>query len=182
MWVSPSSGDGQPAKVVRISQVFVALGSNIEPDIRMPQAARALKHTFADARFSRCYRSPAFGFKGPDFINAVAGFKTAMSIAMLLQVLRDIEALCGREATAPKWEPRAMDLDLLLYGELVGTGAGYTLPRPDLLKRAYMLGPLAELAPGQIYPPAGPTMGELWQQFPRSERTLAPLALDLNAA
>jgi 2-amino-4-hydroxy-6-hydroxymethyldihydropteridine diphosphokinase len=165
-----------------MSQVFVALGSNIEPAIRMPQAARALKGTFPDARFSSCYSNPAFGFKGPDFINAVAGFDATMSIATLLGVLRDIEAQCGREASAPKWEPRAMDLDLLLYGNVVGSGPGYTLPRPDLLKRAYMLGPLAELAPDWIYPPAGPSMHELWQQFPHDERTLAPVALDLNAA
>ena len=165
-----------------MSQVFVALGSNIEPAIRMPQAARALRHIFPDARFSRCYSNPAFGFKGPDFVNAVAGFNTTMSIAMLLAVLRQIEAQCGREASAPKWEPRAMDLDLLLYGDVVGTGPGYTLPRPDLPKRAYMLGPLAQLAPDWIYPPAGPTINELWQQFPHGERALVPLALDLNAA
>src|SRR6516164_1053702 len=109
-----------------MSQVFVALGSNIEPAIRLPQAARALKASFPDARFSSCYSNPAFGFKGPDFINAVAGFDATMSIATLLRVLRDIEAQCGREASAPKWEPRAMDLDLLLYGNVVGSGPGYT--------------------------------------------------------
>ncbi|HWW21156.1 MAG TPA: 2-amino-4-hydroxy-6-hydroxymethyldihydropteridine diphosphokinase, partial [Steroidobacteraceae bacterium] len=93
-----------------------------------------------------------------------------------------IEARCGRTPAAPKWAPRAMDLDLLLYGELIGRGPGYTLPRPDLLKRAYMLGPLAQLAPDLRYPPSGATIGQLWAQFPQAEGALTALELDLNAA
>jgi 2-amino-4-hydroxy-6-hydroxymethyldihydropteridine diphosphokinase len=167
---------------VSLPKVFVAMGSNIDASSRMLQAALALKSHFADVRFSGCYRNPAFGFNGPDFINAAAGFESRFSIVQLLQIMRGIEAQCGREASAPKWLPRAMDLDLLLYGEVVGAGPGYTLPRPDLVKRVYMLGPLSELAPTAIYPPDGPTIGELWQQFPRSEHTLERLTLDLNAA
>jgi 2-amino-4-hydroxy-6-hydroxymethyldihydropteridine diphosphokinase len=75
-----------------------------------------------------------------------------------------------------------MDLDLLLYGDLVATGEGYTLPRRDLLRRVYMLGPMADLAPDWLYPPSGPTIGELWRRFPQSEHQLTPLPLDLNAA
>jgi 2-amino-4-hydroxy-6-hydroxymethyldihydropteridine diphosphokinase len=164
-----------------MSQVFVAIGSNLDPTTRVPQAARALKRSFADVRFSNCYSNPAFGFRGPDFVNAVAGFVTTLPIPALLQSLREIEQQCGRAATDPKWEPRAMDLDLLLYGDEVGTGPGYTLPRPDLLKRIYMLGPLAQLAPDLIYPPSGPSIAQLWQRFPRDGHSLVPLELDLNA-
>lgn len=161
-------------------QAFVAIGTNIDPHARMLQAAKALKRSFSDVRFSKCYRNPAFGFDGPDFFNAVAGFSTALAIAQLLQELREIEAQCGRQACAPKWEPRAMDLDLLLYDAVVGTGPGYTLPRPDLLKRAYMLGPLAQLAPELLYPPSGPTIGDLWRAFARADGSLFALELDLN--
>jgi 2-amino-4-hydroxy-6-hydroxymethyldihydropteridine diphosphokinase len=165
-----------------MSQVFVALGSNVDPTTRMRQAARALKETFGDARFSRCYANPAYGFEGEAFINAVAGFHTSLTIAELLRALRGIEGRCGRGAADPKWGPRAMDLDLLLYDAVVGSGPGYTLPRPDLLKRVYMLGPLAQLAPDYLYPPAGPTIAQLWEQFPRAQHTLLPVELDLNAA
>jgi 2-amino-4-hydroxy-6-hydroxymethyldihydropteridine diphosphokinase len=165
-----------------MSQVFVAIGSNIDPGARVLQAARALKATFRDARFSSCYRNPAFGFDGSDFVNAVVGFSSLLPIEALLPVLREIETHCGREAAAPKWEPRAMDLDLLLYDAVVGSGPGYTLPRPDLLRRVYMLGPLAQIAPDLIYPPSGPTVGELWRDFPRGEHSLIALSLDLNAA
>jgi 2-amino-4-hydroxy-6-hydroxymethyldihydropteridine diphosphokinase len=163
------------------ARVFIALGSNIDPAARLQQAARALKEIFPDVRFSRCYRNPAFGFDGPDFINGVAGFSTALPISSVLRVTRDIESRCGREPEAPKWAPRAMDLDLLLYGERIGSGPGYTLPRPDLLKRVYMLGPMAQLAPQLRYPPSGPTIGELWAQFPQAQHPLVSLDLDLNA-
>jgi 2-amino-4-hydroxy-6-hydroxymethyldihydropteridine diphosphokinase len=165
-----------------VVQAFVAIGSNLDPAARMLQAARAIKQRFPDARFSRCYRNPAFGFEGPDFYNAVVGFSTALPVEALLPSLHGIEALCGRARADPKWEPRKMDLDLLLYGDVVGAGPGYTLPRRDLARRVYMLGPLAELAPDRLYPPAGPTIGQLWEQFPRAEHVLEPLELDLNAA
>jgi 2-amino-4-hydroxy-6-hydroxymethyldihydropteridine diphosphokinase len=163
------------------TQVFVAIGSNVDAAERMRQAARAIRQRFADARFSRCFRNPAYGFEGPDFYNAVTGFTTTLPIEALLPSLREIEARCGRGPADARWGPRAMDLDLLLYGDLVATGEGYTLPRRDLLRRVYMLGPMADLAPGWRYPPSGPTIGELWGRFPQSEHQLTPLPLDLNA-
>ena len=165
-----------------MSLAFVALGSNIEPQARMTQAARALKDRFPDCRFSRCYSNAAFGFDGPDFVNAVAGLTTQLPIAALLSQLQEVEALCGRSRDDPKWAPRAMDLDLLLFGDTVGSGPGYTLPRPDLKRRVYMLGPLAELAPDVVYPPAGATIAQLWCPFDGDRQALRPMALDLNAA
>ncbi len=163
-------------------QAFVAIGSNLDPAARMLQAAGALRQRFPDARFSRCYRNPAFGFEGPDFYTAVVGFSTSLPIEALLPQLHEIEALCGRARADPKWQPRRMDLDLLLYGDVVGSGPGYALPRRDLARRIYMLGPLAELAQELLYPPAGPTIGQLWAQFPRTGHQMEALPLDLNAA
>jgi 2-amino-4-hydroxy-6-hydroxymethyldihydropteridine diphosphokinase len=163
-------------------QAFVAIGSNVDPDERMVQAARAIRQRFADARFSRCYRNPAFGFQGPDFYNAVTGFSTTLPLEALLPALREIELRCGRERADARWAPRKMDLDLLLYGNVVGAGRDYTLPRRDLSRRVYMLGPLAELAPDLLYPPSGPTIARLWERFPQSGHVLTPLALDLNGA
>jgi 2-amino-4-hydroxy-6-hydroxymethyldihydropteridine diphosphokinase len=170
------------APAPRIVQAFVAIGSNVDPAERMLQAARAIRQRFADARFSRCYRNPAYGFEGPDFYNAVTGFSTTLPLDALLPSLREIEARCGRERADARWAPRRMDLDLLLYGDVVGAGPGYTLPRRDLSRRVYMLGPLAEIAPDLLYPPSGPTIARLWEQFPQSEHLLTPLPLDLNAA
>jgi 2-amino-4-hydroxy-6-hydroxymethyldihydropteridine diphosphokinase len=164
-----------------MSQVYIAVGSNVDAMARMQQAAQSLKRSFADTRFSDCYSNPAYGFEGPEFINAVAGFRTELTIVQVLQVLHEIEGQCGRLPEDPKWGPRAMDLDLLLYDAVVGSGPGYTLPRPDLLKRAYMLGPLAQLAPDYLYPPAGPTIAQLWERYP-AQHALLRLELNLNAA
>jgi 2-amino-4-hydroxy-6-hydroxymethyldihydropteridine diphosphokinase len=155
-----------------MSQVFIAIGGNVEPATRLPEAARALKARFPDARFSACYCNPAAGFEGADFLNAVAGFSTELPVPELLHVLHGIEE---------QWGPRAIDLDLLLYGDVVGEGAGYTLPRPDLLRRIYMLGPLAELAPQWPHPLSGCSIGELWAAFPRAEGAMTRTGPDLNA-
>ncbi len=165
-----------------MSEVFVALGSNIDPDERLQSAARLLKSHFPDARFSSCYRNAAVGFEGEDFVNAVVAFSTDLPVLELLRLLHAIEEQCGRGRADSKWGPRAMDLDLLLYGEEVGEGPGYVLSRRDMLRRAYMLGPLAELAPDVPHPVARETIGALWQAFPQADHPMTPTAPDLNAA
>jgi 2-amino-4-hydroxy-6-hydroxymethyldihydropteridine diphosphokinase len=164
-----------------MSRVYVAIGGNIDPETRLPLAARELRRRFPDARFSSCYRNPAFGFEGADFYNAVVGFHTALEVDALLVQLQEIEALCGRDRTEAKWAPRAMDLDLLLYGERLARTARYELPRPDLLRRSYMLGPLAELAPQLRHPLTARTMADHWQELARQPHAHERLALDLNA-
>jgi 2-amino-4-hydroxy-6-hydroxymethyldihydropteridine diphosphokinase len=165
-----------------VKPVFVALGSNIDPVRRLLQAARLLKAAFPDVRFSSSYRNPAVGFVGEDFINAVAAFSCPLPVIELLAQLHHIEERCGRGRGAPKWEPREMDLDLLLYGDEVGEGPGYALPRRDLLRRPYMLGPLAELAPGVIHPVDGRSIGALWAHYRQADHVMTVSAPDLNAA
>ena len=164
-----------------MTSVYVAIGGNIDPETRLPLAARELRRRFPDARFSSCYRNPAFGFEGADFYNAAAGFHSTLEVDALLVQLQEIEALCGRDRTEAKWAPRAMDLDLLLYGERLARTARYELPRPDLLRRTYMLGPLAELAPQLRHPLTARTMADHWQELSLQPYAHERLALDLNA-
>ncbi len=156
-------------------RVFVAAGSNIDPERHLTLAAEELERSFPDVRFSSWYRNRAVGFEGPDFINFVAGFTTELDVREIIARLQQIEALCGRPRHAPKWAPRSMDLDILLYGDRVCEEPGLTLPRPDLLRRAYMLGPLAELAPEVVHPTAGATIGELWDRFDKTSHPLQRL-------
>ncbi len=153
-------------------QVYVAAGSNVEPERHLALAAAELERVFGPVRFSPWYRNKAVGFEGADFINFVVGFETALPVRAVLARLQAIEAQCGRPRDAPKWAPRTMDLDILLYGDRVCEEPGLTLPRPDLLKRPYMLGPLADLAPELAHPTAGATIGELWQRFDRAAHRL----------
>ncbi len=138
-------------------------------------ASRELARQFPGVRCSPWYRNRAVGFEGEDFINFVAGFATERPVAEVLRVLHAIEALCGRPRAAPRWAPRSMDLDVLLYGDLVCQEPHLKLPRPDLLKRAYMLGPLADLAPDLVHPTERRTIGELWQRFDRAAHPLVPV-------
>jgi 2-amino-4-hydroxy-6-hydroxymethyldihydropteridine diphosphokinase len=159
-----------------VPEVYVAAGSNVEPQRHMSQAVAELEREFPGVRFSSWYRNRAVGFDGEDFINLVAGFATTLPVRAVLERLHAIEARCGRPRDAPRWAPRSMDLDVLLYGDLVCEEPGLNLPRPDLVKRAYMLGPLAELAPGVVHPTTKLSVGELWRRFDRDAHPLERLA------
>jgi 2-amino-4-hydroxy-6-hydroxymethyldihydropteridine diphosphokinase len=168
--LEPISPNPQPDK--RMSQVYVAIGSNVNAEVNVGKAARELGRLFPDARFSSWYRNPAVGFEGDDFINGVVGFTTDLPLRAVIEQLHAVEGLCGRPRDAPRWAPRAMDLDVLLYDNIVCSEPGMTLPRPDLLKRPYMLGPLAELAPELVHPVAGLTIAELWRRFDKSSHAM----------
>jgi 2-amino-4-hydroxy-6-hydroxymethyldihydropteridine diphosphokinase len=158
-----------------VPEVYLAAGSNVDPERHMQQAVAELRREFPGVRFSSWYRNRAVGFDGDDFINLVAGFGTALPVHAVVERLHAVEGRCGRARAAPRWAPRSMDLDVLLYGDLVCEEPGLRLPRPDLLKRAYMLGPLAELAPEVMHPTARLTIGELWRRFDRDAHALERL-------
>ena len=163
-------------------RVFVAAGSNVEPEHNLERACAEIAHTWPDARFSRAYRNAAVGFEGPDFINLVMGFSAAQPLESVINLLQNIETSCGRPRYAPKWASRTMDLDVLMYGDRVEKTATYTLPRPDLLKRPYMLGPMAEIAPEVMHPTAHKTIGELWAAFDRDGHAMQEVKLKVPQA
>lgn len=148
-----------------MAQVYVAAGSNVEPLAHLTRAVTELARRFNELTVSPWYRNRAVGFEGEDFINLVFGFCTDLAVHEALRSLREVETLCGRPRNAPKWAARSMDLDVLLYDDLVLDDPALTLPRPDLLLRPYMLGPLADIAPDLRHPTQGRTIGELWAAF-----------------
>jgi 2-amino-4-hydroxy-6-hydroxymethyldihydropteridine diphosphokinase len=151
------------------SDVLVAAGSNVEPMPNLRRALDVLRREFPGLRVSNAYANAAVGFEGDDFVNLVVRFATDVSVPQVLARLHEAEAACGRARDAPKWAPRSMDLDVLLYGDLVCAEPGLTLPRPDLLRRPYMLGPAAEIAPQVVHPTARRTLAELWREMQRRE-------------
>ncbi len=158
-------------------RVFVAAGSNVEPEKNLVRACADIRHSWNDAVFSRAYRNVAVGFDGPDFINLVLGFTTAQPLEAVIARLRAIETQCGRPRYAPKWASRTMDLDVLMFGDRVEKTTEYTLPRPDLLKRPYMLGPMAEIAADVVHPTANKTIGQLWEAFDRDGHVMNPVEM-----
>jgi 2-amino-4-hydroxy-6-hydroxymethyldihydropteridine diphosphokinase len=158
-----------------VTAVFVAAGSNVEPVANLHRALDVLVRQYPSLRCSRAYRNAAVGFEGDDFVNLVVAFDTDDDVHAVLERLHEAEAACGRARNAPKWAPRSMDLDILLYGDTVADEPGLVLPRPDLVRRAYMLGPTAELAPDLVHPTLGSTMRELWQAFDRGAHAMQPV-------
>jgi 2-amino-4-hydroxy-6-hydroxymethyldihydropteridine diphosphokinase len=162
-----------------LARVLIAAGSNVDPARNLRIALDVLQRHFAPMRVSRAYRNAAVGFEGDDFINLVLRFETDWPLEAVIERLHEAEAACGRARDAPKWAPRAMDLDILLYGDEVRDEPGLKLPRPDLLRRPYMLGPAAEVAPEVRHPTQHETLGALWRRMQASQsHAMSPVDID----
>ena len=164
-----------------MTRVFVAAGCNVDAERNLRLASHELVKTFGKVEFSPAYQNVAAGFEGDDFINFVAAFDTELPVRAVVAELQRIEGLCGRERDAPKWAPRSMDLDILLFGDRVCDEPGLVLPRPDLLRRAYMLGPMADIGGEVIHPLEQRTISDLWQRFDRDAHPLTRIELSLGA-
>jgi 2-amino-4-hydroxy-6-hydroxymethyldihydropteridine diphosphokinase len=138
---------------------FVALGSNLDdPPARIRRALQALAALPGTrlVRQSSLYRNPPSGYPDqPDFVNAVAQIETSLEPRALLSGLLAIERVHGRRRGLPNG-PRTLDLDLLLYGERTLREPGLTVPHPRMPARAFVLVPLAEIAPDAVVPGRGP--------------------------
>jgi 2-amino-4-hydroxy-6-hydroxymethyldihydropteridine diphosphokinase len=135
---------------------------NAEHHIR--GAVRALINSFGDAEISPVYRSRSVGFEGGDFINLAARIQTAFKPGELRQYLRNLEDRYGLNRAAPKWSDRTLDIDILLFDDLVIRTDELVLPRTDILRFAHVLKPLVDIAPDLEHPIEGKTYAELWAQ------------------
>lgn len=133
-------------------QAFVAIGANLGDAEAAVKAAMvaigALQRTQVTAR-SSLYRSEPVGAEGPDFINAVVAVRTGLDAEQFLVALQRLETLAGRERPFPN-APRTLDLDLLMHGNSVIDTPALTLPHPRMRERAFVLKPLAEIAPDKV--------------------------------
>jgi 2-amino-4-hydroxy-6-hydroxymethyldihydropteridine diphosphokinase len=138
-----------------MAQAFIGVGSNIEPEKNIREALRRLGQYVHLTAISTFYLEPAIdGPDEPAFYNGVVTIETDLRPVKLKQeVLRRIESTLGRQRNANKNAPRTIDLDLLLYDDLVESDL--SLPHPDILKRAFVAIPLSELAPDLVLPGAG---------------------------
>jgi 2-amino-4-hydroxy-6-hydroxymethyldihydropteridine diphosphokinase len=161
-----------------MADVYVAAGSNVRPDFYIKRALTLLEQEFPPLRISPIYRNRAVGFEGEDFLNLVVGFTTTLQLREVRSRLQSIEAQCDRPRDAPKWAGRTMDLDILLYDAIVSDEPGLVLPRPDLIRRAYMLKPMVDLAPDVIHPVLGKTMREIWDDSDLKGHELVETTID----
>jgi 2-amino-4-hydroxy-6-hydroxymethyldihydropteridine diphosphokinase len=146
-------------------RVYVSMGSNIDPGDHLVLAAEALRQRFGEVALSSVYRSRAVGFEGPPFLNLVAGFDTDLPPEAVVTMLRNVEDWHGRDREAPRFSSRPLDLDLLLYGDRVIRRGDLQVPRDEILEQAFVLWPLAELAPDLVHPETGYSMKALREAF-----------------
>jgi len=150
-----------------MTTVLLSLGSNLQPQHYLYLAVEELRERFGALRVSPAYRTPAVGFDGPDFLNNAVMLETDMPLSELDQWLHAVEDAHGRDRSGPRFSDRTLDIDVVYYGDLVVEGPGHLrIPRPEL-KHAFVLKPLADIAPDFIDPVRKQTLWEMWQAHPQ---------------
>lgn len=138
---------------------YVGLGSNLDSPGRQIEGAFELLQEIPDTRLiarSSIYRSAPFGgVEQPDFINAAAALLTRLTAQELLGKLQEIERTRGRERGGLRWGPRVLDLDLLVFSDLVIEEPDLSVPHPGIAERNFVLLPLRDLAPDLMIPALG---------------------------
>lgn len=163
-----------------MARVYVGIGSNIERETHIRGAVQALRQRFGTLTLSQVYESQPVGFEGENFYNLVAGFETSLLVEQLLATLHGIEQDQGRKRTGKRFEARTLDLDLLLYNGMVRHDGEVDVPRPEILQYAFMLRPLAEIAPTQTHPENGKNFSELWKEFGENQQKLRRVDFTLS--
>ncbi len=161
-----------------MSTAWLGLGSNINAEAHIRAALIELGKQFESIELSPVYSSPAVGFDGDDFINLVARVETDMSPLELRKYLRDLEDRYGRKRDAPKFSDRSLDIDILLYDDLVLLSPVLEIPRAEITRFAHVLKPLAELDPDLIHPTQRRNMGDIWHSSGLSDADLKPVAAE----
>jgi 2-amino-4-hydroxy-6-hydroxymethyldihydropteridine diphosphokinase len=167
-----------------MARVYVSIGSNIDRCASIRAGVRALRSRFPDLRLSSVYESRAVGFSGDDFYNLAAAFDTDADVREVAAALRLTEAECGRvrQPATKGYVSRTLDVDLLLYGDLVMEEGALRVPRGEILEHAFVLAPLAEIAPQQLHPVLGRSYSELWAEFTGDHAGLRRVDFDWDAA
>jgi len=160
-----------------MAKVYLGLGSNIDPEKNLRLGIGELGARFGILELSNVYRSAAVGFDGDDFLNLVAGLESDARPAQLHAMLMEIHSLAGRMHSASRYSPRTLDIDLLLYDDLVLDEPPIRIPRSDILKYSFVLGPLAEIAPQLRHPETGKLITEHWAEFDKETHPLIATSL-----
>jgi 2-amino-4-hydroxy-6-hydroxymethyldihydropteridine diphosphokinase len=161
-----------------MGRAYLSLGSNQEPLRYLNAALAELQAKFGAIAISPAYRSRAVGFDGADFVNLAVALDTELSPQALNDWLHALEDRHGRRRDLPRYSDRTLDVDIVLYDDLVVQGEGHLqIPRKEL-KHAFVLRPLADIAPALQHPLTGETMAELWLAFPVDSEPLEQIPLD----
>jgi len=161
-----------------MTTVYLSIGSNIEREKHLHAGITALKKQFGTLILSSVYESDAVGFDGQPFLNLVASFKTEHPPEQVDSLLDIIEKNNGRTREQKKFNPRTLDLDLILYGDYISQDPTLEIPRDEITQYAFVLEPLAEIAGELLHPVLKTSYDQLWQRFDTSN--LVQKRIDFN--
>ena len=153
-------------------QVAISIGSNLERTKNIKKAVFNLEKVFGSLFCSPVYESDASGFLGPRFYNLVVVFETDMEVKAVHEQLRIIEISQGRTLKSNQVGSRTLDLDLLLYGDLVLYDIGLDVPRKESLDHSYILKPLADILPNFCHPVTGERFLDSWMGYDLDQEPL----------
>lgn len=149
-----------------MAKAYLSLGSNLDPEANLRSGIVALRERFGRVVLSPVYRTRAVGFDGADFLNAAAIIDTDLDPHALNAWLHALEDRHGRDRGGPRFGDRTLDIDIVLFDDRVLEGAGnLRIPRPEL-RHAFVLKPLADVAPDVREPLSGKTLAQLWAAHP----------------
>lgn len=162
-------------------RVYLGLGSNIDRERHLRAALRELEERFGVLLISPVYESVAVGFEGDNFYNLVVGLDTDLSVGELSLLLRAIEDANGRVRGGPKFSARTLDIDILTYGNACGEIEGVQLPRDEVLKNAFVLRPLADIAGQDRHPETTRPFAEHWDAYDQQRQKLWRIEFPLDS-
>ncbi len=152
-----------------MARIYISLGTNINRETNLRGAVRALTEALGPLQLSSVYESEAVGFVGDAFYNMVVGADTELAVPAVISLFKQIEDNYGRVRDGVKYCGRSLDLDLLVYDSLV-CNEPVELPRGEILQNAFVLQPLAELAPDVLHPVLQQSYQQLWQAYQQPQK------------
>lgn len=164
-----------------MARVYIGIGSNLDRERSIRSAVATLAAAFGPLTVSPVYRSRPVGFEAEDFFNLVVGFDTREKVHRLAGRLREIEQAHGRRRDGHRSRSHTLDLDLLLYGDLIIEEGKLKLPRADITRYGFVLRPLADIAPHEHHPVLAIPFAQLWQTFDQNQEELHPIDLSLES-
>ncbi len=148
---------------------FISIGSNIDKEVNIPSSIAALRNQFGKLVLSSLYETEAVGFEGDDFINLIVQFSSDLDAKTVAKTLRQIELDHGRTRDSRKYAARTLDLDLILFGDLIISDGRLQIPRDEIERYAFVLEPLAEIAPELPHPISKKSYAQLWSEYDKNK-------------
>ncbi|CCQ09480.1 2-amino-4-hydroxy-6-hydroxymethyldihydropteridinepyrophosphokinase [Pseudoalteromonas luteoviolacea B = ATCC 29581] len=161
-----------------MAKIYISIGSNVDREKNFRNGVTALISHFPDFSHSSVYESEAVGFKGRPFYNSVFAAQTTLSLEEVCKLLKQIEREHGRKPEDKKFSPRTLDLDLLLYDNVICETPAQ-LPRAEICTNAFVLQPLAEIAPAVLHPVTNQHFAQMWQHYDKSQQKLWKVELSI---